>query len=161
MCFCYRVTGGMRVPRAAVDLQGLGTKVIRYDPLVNMVEMSKMSEETCDAVKVNVSDLLLIPPSGKHRSSWPARSSGLSWGRNPRRKGKANKNAIYFAPICPLILIPFHTLFLGGPRANRAFWSQGTSWTGNSWTKGKKLSQSEVAFMLLVRHLFLYKQPKA
>lgn len=39
MCSCYRVTGGMRVPRAAVDLQGLGTKVIRYDPLVNMVEM--------------------------------------------------------------------------------------------------------------------------
>lgn len=27
----YRVTGGTRVPRAAVDLQESGTKVIRYD----------------------------------------------------------------------------------------------------------------------------------
>lgn len=98
--------------------------------------------KTCDAVKNDLSDPSSVWSSGKHRSPWAARFSGVSRGRHPRRKGKANANIRNLLPLnilyfCNHILNSlFFSLALGRPRTVWAVWSQRTYWTGYNWTKG-------------------------
>lgn len=74
-----------------MELQGLATKVIRYGSQFNGVGITDACIlQTCEAVKDDLSDLSPVSPSGKHRSPRAARFGGVSRGRQPRGKGRAN-----------------------------------------------------------------------
>lgn len=89
-----------------MDLQGSGTKVIRYAYLLNTDGIADTHiVKTCDAVKDDLSDLSPIRPSGKHRGPWAARFGGVSRGRHPRRKGKENEKVGICLPCLSFICV--------------------------------------------------------